>query len=144
MLFENGRTAESEEPYRRAVEMLPDNALLQIEYAQTLVALGGAHLDEAVSHLQIGLRRENDNLLGWRLLGQAYDGKNMPGQARLAAAEEHFNGQDMDGARMFAMRARLLLPRGTTDYRRATDIVMASNPSERELRDVAGEERQGS
>lgn len=141
--FENARTAESAESYRRAVELLPDSALLQISYAQTLVALGGSHLDEAVSHLRIGLQHENDNLLGWRLLGQAYDAKNMPGQARLAAAEEHFNGQDMDGARLFAMRARILLAHDTPEYRRATDIVMASNPTERELRDLSAEERQG-
>lgn len=142
--FENGRTAESAESYRRAVELLPDNALLQVSYAQTLVALGGSHLDDAIAHLRIALRHEDDNLLGWRLLGQAYDAKNMPGQARLAAAEEHFNGRDMEGARMFAMRARILLPHDTPDYRRATDIVMASGPTERELRDLASEERQGS
>ena len=34
MLFENGHVAEAIPPYRRAVELLPDNALLHIELGQ--------------------------------------------------------------------------------------------------------------
>lgn len=144
MLFENGRTADAEAPYRRAVELLPDNALLQIAYAQVLVALGGERLDPAIETLRTALRHDRDNLLGWRLLGQAYDAKGMDGQARLAAAEEHFNGNDFAGARLFALRARQMLTRDTPEYRRAGDIIMASGPSERDIQTLAEQERAGS
>ncbi len=134
--FESGRIPASEAPYQRAVELAPENPLLRVGLAQTLVALGRDKLDAAIPHLQHALARENDNLLGWRLLGQAYDAKNMPGPARLAAAEERFHGNDLVGARQFAMRARQLLPAGAPDYRRATDIILASNPSRDELREL--------
>ena len=43
----------------------------------------------------------------------------------------------MKQARIFAMRARDLLHQGTPEWRRATDIVLASNPSENDLKLVA-------
>lgn len=141
--FESGRIAASEAPYRRAVALAPENPLLRVGLAQTLVALGPTKFDDAIANLQHSLARERDNPLGWRLLGQAYDGKNMPGLARLAAAEEHFHGNDLRGAFTFATRARALLAAGTPDHRRATDIVMASEPTQRELREMAREERVG-
>ncbi len=139
--FESGRIPASEEPYRRAVQLAPENSLLRIGLAQTLVEMGPTKLDDAVMHLQHALARERTNPLGWRLLGQAYDGKSMPGLARLAAAEEHFHGNDLAGARTFATRARALLPAGTPDHRRATDIIMASEPTRDDLRDLAQSDR---
>lgn len=141
--FESGRIAASEAPYRRAVELAPESPLLRVGLGQTLVALGGPKLDEAIPVLQHALARENDNPLGWRLLGQAYDGKGMAGPARLAAAEEHFHGNDLNGARTFATRARALLTAGTPEHRRATDIILASEPTREELRDLAAEDRAG-
>ena len=50
--------------------------------------------------------------------------------ARLAAAEENFALGQMDDARRFAMRARADPAQGTRpEWRRATDIVLASKPS---------------
>jgi hypothetical protein len=42
-------------------------------------------------------------------------------------------------ARVFAMRARELLKKDSVEWRRATDIVLTSNPSNQDLKDLAKE-----
>ena len=59
--------------------------------------------------------------------------------ARLAAAEQNFSlGQGGD-AKMFAMRARQQLAKDSPEWRRATDIVLVSNPTKEDLRALAQE-----
>ena len=56
--------------------------------------------------------------------------------ARLSQAEAYFADGDKADARSFAMRAREMLPHNTPDWRRATDIVLVSNPSREDLKAV--------
>jgi predicted Zn-dependent protease len=63
--------------------------------------------------------------------------KGDSGRARLAVAEQDFWLGQMKDARVFAMRARDLLPKNTTEWRRATDIALASDPSQQELQAMA-------
>jgi predicted Zn-dependent protease len=91
-------------------------------------------MDDAIVHLRKALETENDNAMAWRLLAEAYDAKGDPGRARLAVAEQDFNLGQMKDARNFAMRARELLPKNTSEWRRATDIMLASQPSQEELK----------
>jgi hypothetical protein len=93
-------------------------------------------IDEAITHINRAMAEENDNPLGWRLLAEAYDRKGEPGMARLAAAEQNFALGQMQQARIFAQRARDILPASTPQYRRATDIILASNPSNQDLREM--------
>lgn len=139
VLFEIGRAKEAEPAHRRSVELMPDAPLLRSNLAQALIAVGGAaNLDEAVRHLQRSLQQEPDSPLGWRLLAEAYDGQNKPGLARLAAAEQNFNLGQLLEARTFAFNARKLLIKGSPEWRRATDIILASKPSPGELKDLGG------
>ena len=118
---------------------MPDAPLLRSNLAQALIAVGGpAKLDEAVRHLQRSLQQEPDSPLGWRLLAEAYDGQNKPGPARLAAAEQNFYLGQLLEARTFAFNARKLLVKGTPEWRRATDIILASKPTPGELKDLGG------
>jgi predicted Zn-dependent protease len=71
-------------------------------------------------------------------MAQAYDAKGDGGDARLASAEARYAIGDMTQARIFALRARQLLPHNTPEYRRATDIVLTSNPSRDDLKAMAG------
>ncbi len=140
ILFESGRIAEAEAPWRQAVQLKPDAPLLLVLLGQDLTAQDNpAKLDEAISVLHRGLGYEPDNAIGWLLLSQAYDKKHEDGLARLAAAEENFSLGQVNDARMFAMRARMLLPRGTPEWRRATDIVLVSKPTRDDLRMLAQE-----
>ncbi len=141
VLFEAGRAAEAEPAHRRAVELKPDAPLLRVNLGQTLVARGDPkRLDEAVGQLRHALGQEPDNALGWRLLAEAYDSQGHDGMARLAAAEQNFYlGQAAD-ARTFALRARDLLKKDSPEWRRATDIILASKPTAADLKAMA---RQG-
>ncbi len=137
-LFESARVKEAEAAHRRAVELKPDAPLLQILLGQAILASEDkTRVDDAIGHLRKAMLIENDNAMGWRLLAEAYDMKGDAGQARLAIAEQDFNLGQMKDARTFAMRARDLLPKNSAEWRRATDIVLASAPSEKEIQEMA-------
>ena len=140
ILFEFGRTTEAEAPQRRSVELMPDAPLLRVNLGQTLIAMNDdAKLDEGIAELRRALAQEDDNAVAWRLLAQGYDRRGDDGSARLATAEYNFHVGDRQQARVFAMRARDMLTRDTPEWRRATDIVLTSNPSREDLRELAQE-----
>jgi predicted Zn-dependent protease len=140
ILFEFGRAKEAETPQRRSVELMPEAPLLRINLGQTLIALGEpAKLDEGIAELRKAATQEEDNAVAWRLLAEAYDRKGEEGLARLATAEYNFAIGQAEQARVFAMRAREKLSKDTPQWRRATDIVLASEPSKDDLRDLAKE-----
>lgn len=141
VLFENGRVAASEAPHRRSVELKPEAPLLRVNLGRTLVALeDGKRGDEAIAELTRAVSAEPDMYEAWRLLAQVYDRKGEPGQARLASAEAHYSVGDKKQAKVFAMRAREQLKPGTPQRRRATDIVMASEPDDNDLKAIARDE----
>jgi predicted Zn-dependent protease len=140
ILFEFGRTEEAEAPQRRSVELKPQAPLLRVNLGQTLIALDDKKkVAEGVVELKRALTQEEDNAVAWRILAEAYDKLNEDGLARLATAEYNFNVGDKQQARVFAMRAREMLTRGTPEWRRATDIVLVAEPSREDLRDLARE-----
>lgn len=140
ILFEYGRTPEAEAPQRKSVQLKPDAPLLHVNLGQTLIALDDKKkVEEGVAELRKALTQEQDNADAWRLLAEAYDKRGQDGMARLATAEYDFNIGNQDQARIFAMRAREKLPKNTPDWRRATDIVLASKPSKDDLRMLARE-----
>ena len=95
-----------------------------------------AKLDEAVDQIRRALGQEPDNALGWRLLSEAYDAKSLPGMARLAAAEQNFYLGQLLEARTFAVHAREFLKKDSPEWRRATDIILASKPSPAQLKEL--------
>lgn len=134
VLFENGKPKDADPAYRKSVELKPDAPLLRVSLAQTLLAEDDPKLiDEAIDQAKRAVTLDNTNAFAWRLLSQAYDSKGMDGMARLAAAEEKFAVGDAKQARIFAMRARERLTKGTPQYRRATDIALTSDPSKDDL-----------
>jgi predicted Zn-dependent protease len=140
ILFEFARTAEAEAPQRRSVALKPDAPLLRINLGQTLIALGdNAKVAEGISELKRALTQEEDNPFAWRVLAEAHDKLGQDGLARLATAEYNFYIGDKRQARVFAMRAREMLDRGTPEWRRATDIVLVAEPSRDELKELARE-----
>lgn len=142
VLFENARTAEAVVAHARSVELKPNAPLLRVNYAQSLVALNDkSKLPDAIAQLNRALSMENDNSFAWRLMSQAYDTLGQPGPARLAAAEAKFADGNLAEARAFAMRAREYLTKDTPDWRRATDIVLVSEPTQEDLRSLSRETR---
>ena len=144
VLFESGRMKEAEVAHQRSVDLKPDAPLLQINLAQAMISEDDpAKMDAAVVHLRRALSLDRDDLDGgdsfaYRLLAQAYDSKGDDGRARLATAEERFAVGDYVQARIFALRARQRLPQNTPEWRRATDIVLVSRPTDDDLKSLGG------
>ena len=138
VLFEAGRPKEAEPAHRRSVELKPRAPLLRINLAQTLIAENSpAKLDEAIADIKQAVGAEPENPLAWRLLAEAYDSQGHDGMARLAAAEQNFYLGQLSDARIFALRARDLLKKDSPEWRRATDIILASKPSPADLKAMA-------
>jgi predicted Zn-dependent protease len=140
ILFESGRPAEAEPAHRHSVELKPDAPLLRLNLAQALVAEENPQkLDQALVELRHAVDVESDNAFAWMLMAQAYDRKGEGGMARLASAEQEFSLGQLTEAKGFAMRARRQLPKNSPEWRRATDIVLVSNPSKGDLQALAQE-----
>ncbi len=137
VLFEAGRPKESEAPHRKSVELKPNAPILQVNLARAILAQeDGKRAEEAIQHLQKALAFDPDNAFAFALMAQAYDAKGDGGNARLASAEEHYALGDLVRARVFALRAREMLPKNTPQWRRATDIVLVANPTKDDLRQL--------
>jgi predicted Zn-dependent protease len=137
VLFEAGRPKEAEAAHRRSTQLKPGAPLLRINLGQTLIATNDpSKLDEAIDQIHRALGLEPDNALGWRLLAEAYDAKSQPGMARLAAAEQNFYLGQLIEARTFAVHAREMLKKDSPEWRRATDIILASKPTPAQLKEL--------
>ena len=137
ILFEEGRPAEAIGAHERSVELKPDAPLLRINLAHALIETNDTtKLAEAENQLKRATALEGDNNLAWRLLSQAYSSQGKEGEARLASAEYWFALRRPDQAAQFAMRARDMLDRSSIEWRRATDIVLASGATEKDITDA--------
>lgn len=127
ILYENGRASEAVAPYRKAVELAPESALLHMGLAQALIDDGDdALLDDAMDHLQTSLMIERDNGFAWYLRARVHERRGETALAQLATAESAFASGNLPRARLFALRARDDLERGSPDWLKANDIVIAA------------------
>ena len=124
ILVESSKPVEGVPAYRKAVELAPDEPLLQASLGAALVATEDPKLMlEAKTHLKKAIDQEPDNAMAWYYLASVYDSEGNEGMASLATAERDFAVQDMGGAMQFAKRAQKSLKTGTQDWQRANDIL---------------------
>ena len=139
ILFEESRPVEAIEAHQHSVDLKPDAPLLRINLAHALIETNDpTRLGQAVDELKRATAMEKDNTLAWRLLAQAYASQGKDGEARLASAEYYFAQGRQDQATQFALRARDMLQRGSTEWIRAMDIVFASGATQEDI-DAADE-----
>jgi predicted Zn-dependent protease len=123
-LLESGHPAEAIPPLRRAVQLAPDPALIQITLAQALIAMNDVKLsDEAITLLHAALIKEPESADGYLQLAMAYARKNDLADADLASAQAAFARGDNKTARELASRAKAGFPIGSPGWVRADDIV---------------------
>ncbi len=122
-LLEDGKPAEAIVPLRRAVQLAPNPALIQVMLGQALVESNDpAHLNEAVSVLESSLGHEPDSPEAYNQLAMAYGRKGDNAHADLASAQSALVRGDMKAARMLASRAKERFPVGSPGWVKADDI----------------------
>jgi predicted Zn-dependent protease len=124
MLFENGRLEEAIAPYREAVRLAPEAALLRIGLAQVLIETEqpGA-VAEAGELLKEALSREPENAGAWRLLGIAQGRGGQDGLSDLAFAEYALLIGKRDDARLYARRAENKIAANDPAWIKLQDIL---------------------
>ncbi len=142
-LFESGRGAEAIAPLKKAIELAPQEAIIQIMYAQALIGTeDNRYLDEAIRNLRQALVRETSSARGYRQLATAYARKahlakasgakrNFMARASLASAEAYFYEGRLDRAKQQAKRAKAGLPEGSPNWIRADDILSFQLPKKK-------------
>jgi predicted Zn-dependent protease len=127
VLLESGRLAEALPSYERSVALEPDEPLLRVGLAQTLVALATPEAGaRAIEELRIALRTDPDNAGAWRLMGAAHSLAGDEPMAALATAESALlRGETADAAH-FAERALKGLAPDSPGWLRAQDILAAT------------------
>jgi predicted Zn-dependent protease len=127
--YENGKSEESLAPNRRAVALAPNEALLRVGLARSLIATEKADFRaEAETNLREALRLEPDNAFAWNQLAIIADRNGQTGLARLATAEEAYALGDVLRAHRFSQVALRNLERATPQWRRASDIEVITGP----------------
>ncbi|PQA85538.1 M48 family metalloprotease [Hyphococcus luteus] len=131
ILFEYGHADEAVAPSRKAVKLLPANALMRIQLGRTLLASNEPDLvEEAAVELKRATTLEPDNGFAWFELARAYSQMGDEPKAQLATAEARYYSGAKPDANQFARRALRGLERGTPEWRRAMDIILATQPAE--------------
>lgn len=129
ILFESGKVEESIPYHRRSVELAPDQPLLKVNLAQSLVETKKPeNWKEAEDNLVVAISREKDNPYAWEQLAAAYSKEGKEGDAALATAEEAYIVGAMPRAMQFARRASQKLSPDTPNGRRALDILAMADP----------------
>jgi predicted Zn-dependent protease len=127
ILFENGRGADAVAPYRKAVELLPDNALLLAELGTCEVETEDPDLlKDAEKNLSAAVRREPDDAMTWQRLGTAFSRDGNEGMASYALAEHLLLLGKLPEANYHAGRAEQLLGKTGPIWLRIQDIKEAA------------------
>jgi predicted Zn-dependent protease len=130
-LLEGARPADAIAPLRRAVQLAPDPALIQILLSQAMVATNDPKMaEQAIPLLRDALLKEPEAADAYTTLAMAYGRKNDLADADLASAQAAFARGDNKTARELADRAKLRFPVGSPGWVRADDIV-AYNKNQR-------------
>lgn len=130
MLFEFGKVREAIAPHEKAIALKSDNALIRIGLGRALNAMEDpVAFEEAIMQFKRALFLEPDNSFGWFELARAYSGMGNDVMANLATAESRYHAGAKPDANVFARRAMTGLRRGTSEWRQAADIVLATQPA---------------
>ncbi len=123
-LLEGGRPTDAIAPLRRALQLSPNQPLMQILLGQALLATNNkAHGDEAVQLLEAAAQREPESPEAYAQIAVAYGRRGDTARADLASAQAAFMRGDLQGARALANRAKKQFPVGSPGWVKADDIT---------------------
>lgn len=134
-LLENGNAGAAARSYERAVALRPRSALLLAGLGRALLAQGGqAALRRALQVLTDARNRDPQDPRMLHDLAVAYAKSGNAGMASVVTAERYALLGRFDSARSNAERAQGLLPRGSSGWLRAQDVLIAADAAQPERR----------
>lgn len=127
-LLEGGSPAKAIAPLRQANKLLPNSGLIQILYAQALIATENrANIKQALNLLTLAKKTERDSVDIYKYSALAYGYLNDVPRAELATAEAAMMQGDTALAAEKAKRVIEHFKRGTPEWIRANDILNFAN-----------------
>ncbi len=130
ILFETGKPVDSVDPLLEANRLLPDQPLIQISLARSLLSRneeGDVVLAEEA--LRDALIVEPNNAFAWTQLAIVFELQGNRPMAQVATAEAAYNIGNYPRAYSFAERAIRELTPNTPAFRQASDIRNATDPA---------------
>ena len=122
--FETGRLSAAIKDYKKALDLLPDAALIRISLAQSLLERGQkGDAEIALDNLNHATLTENDSPLVWQLMAKAYDRLKQPAFATCAMAEFYLTTNKKTQAIQMAKKALKDLPKNSSCTLRMHDIL---------------------
>jgi predicted Zn-dependent protease len=131
ILFDHGRIMEAMPLYQQALDLAPNEPLIQLELSEAQVeSEDPAFLKPALDNLNEVVRLEPKNAHAFHLLATAYGRSGDEPMATLAQAEEFLARGKNKEAKAFADRALQGLKEGSPGYLKAQDIQFAADQAE--------------
>jgi predicted Zn-dependent protease len=135
ILLEAGNPKGSLVPLRKATVATNYQPLIAATFGHALIATEDpANLAEAEKVLRQAVARDNENPFAWYQLGTVYERKGDEPRTALATAERANLTGDPGTALVSARIAMAGLPRGSTDWIRAQDIMLVSETAWEEMK----------
>lgn len=126
ILLESRKYAAAVDAYGAAARLAPSDALILGGHGRALLAINTKHSNKkALKILQKAHGLDNRDARILRDIGTAYARSGQQGQAILAIAERYALLGNIKNAVLQAKRAKAILPRGSTAWQRAQDILGA-------------------
>jgi len=132
ILMENRRWGAAKSSYGRAVQLAPSDSLVLAGYGRAQLAAGEPKA--ALRTMEKSRNLDFRNALLLRDMSQAYAKTGQIGMAALVTAERYALAGRLNDAGLHAKRASALLPRGSATWRRAQDVLVAFEQSEKRKR----------
>jgi predicted Zn-dependent protease len=127
IIMEAGNPQAALGPLREATNASRNAPLIATTFGHALVSTDDpAHLSEAETVLRQAVQRDGENPWAWTQLGTVYERKGDTPRTALATAERASLTGDMRTALVSARAAMAGLPKGSSDWIRAQDILMVS------------------
>lgn len=123
MLLDYGRVAQSVDPYRKALEIMPGASLIRIALARALMESGESQLPEAAQHLERALQEEERSPQIHRLLATAYGRMGKDDIAQLHLAEQALLEGRFDQAKSLADTIAKKAAPGSPLLTKAQDVI---------------------
>ena len=129
ILFESRRFSAAVQVWQRAVTLAPREALIQGGLGRALLAMGDERA--ALKSLEAARGRDFSDARILRDLAVAHAKLGQNGLASVATAERYALQGRLEDAAIHAKRAEALLPRGSSAWQRAIDVLSAAKDAQR-------------